>query len=184
MTVNLNVIERQVITESVGRPGPQGEPGTLPQSIYNRGFLYVNGNTQFTQITTQDTFTIATPQSEVLTGFNVGFDHNGNSRLTYIGDEPSWFWAEANACIQLDSNNIEVRMRVAKNGQDLNSSCSHTYITGLGSGDRKVDMFSTTPVYLEQGDYIETAIGNWTNTDNILVRNMGISLKVAVSGNQ
>jgi len=99
-----------------------------------------------------------------------GFTLSSN-RATYSGP-PTYFKVDAIAAMTGGSNKV-VALRVALHGTTISSSQSRTTTT---SG-RSENAHAQTYVYLTSGDYVEAYIANTTDTTNITVKDLSVTVE-------
>lgn len=146
--------------------------------VPNRGSLFITVNTTPTTFATSETYVPIVGTKQVIEDetelFNNGFDLNANV-LRYTSEEPGWYAVYANMCFTMDTSNIQIRMRIAKNGTALARSCGRTSLTGTPTSGRAESLSTHTMVYLAQNDTLDIHVGNFTNTDQLIVTNMQLS---------
>lgn len=136
------------------------------------GSLYVSGNATPTAVASTQTYYPITVTSVTLA--NSDFVA-ANSRLTLTADITGTFLIMANLCLSGPSSNEEVRARIGKNGATLPQTCSHWSITGNPSSGRVISGSLHTVLTLEEDDYVELFIGNWTNADDLTAINLQLT---------
>ena len=149
-----------------------------------RAFLYVSGNTTATTVSVTQTYYPVTAASSELSDpagnpFNRFFSAS-NSRITALASlKPGWFRVTVSACLSIDATNQQTRMRIGKNGTTLPESCAQDSVTGNPGSGRRESLGTHTMAWIEPGDYLEVFVGEWTSTNDILVRNMQFSVTPA-----
>jgi hypothetical protein len=152
--------------------GAQMDEGTRKSIQRMVGSLFVSQNEVATSIVQAETYYPVTALSTPI--YNGAFTAS-NSRLTLTADRTAWFMVVMTACLSLPDQNIQLRMRIGKNGDTLPQSCAQTTVTGTPFSGRRESLATHTIVQLSQGDYIEAFIANWTNTADVTIRNMQFS---------
>jgi hypothetical protein len=141
------------------------------------GGLYWNGNETATVVVLTETYySVVVPSTE--TGTEVGVTV-GSGTLTVDDETERTYLVTASACIALNEQNKQVRMRITLNGDDLDQTCAQSSVTGTPGSGRRINLATHTRLRLSAGDVVGLAVGNWTDTADILVRNAQLSITEA-----
>jgi hypothetical protein len=162
-------------SEFTGAEMDEADDAVLNKAL---GFLYVSGNENPTDIVETQTYYPVVADSQTVTGINSLFTAV-NGRLTYTGTASIKARLTLTACLSMDDSNKQIRMRIGINGVALDSSCAQDSITGNPQSGRRESFGTHTFAVLNEGDYVEGFVADWTNTTDILVRNMQLSAEQA-----
>lgn len=150
--------------------GGQGPAG--PGGLSSCAALYVSANITPTEIAVSEVFYNVDLSSVTLEDDDFVV---ASSKLTYAGQTPTRYLVKLTLCLSMDTSNVEIRVRIGKNGESLPQTCAHTTLTGTPTSGSKENLGTHTIITLNEGDEITAMVGNWTDTSDITVRNMQLS---------
>lgn len=156
-----------------------GTPATPPNPAM--GEVYMTANTVATPITTADTYTKVSGVAFTL-GTSQNFDMPVNGRLRYTGTKTAYFHLGCTLSMSGAGANDVFSGVLYKNGT-VNTNLEYTAGTELSAGTitRKMGAASdagSTAIHvmtqLSTNDYIELAIKNETDTDDITIEHVNL----------
>lgn len=138
------------------------------------GGLFWNGNDIATPVSSMETYyNVVIPSTGMGTEVNVTV---GSGTLTVTDPLERTYLVTMSACLVLTQSNQEVRARITRNGDDLEQTCAQQSVSGNPQNERRVSLGTHIRLRLSAGDVIGMAVGNWTSTTDITVRNAQISI--------
>jgi hypothetical protein len=81
----------------------------------------------------------------------------------------------ANACLSKPSQQKQIRMRIALNGDDLIQTCARTSVGGIGNDPRVESLATHTVLELKVGDEITLAFANWSDATTFTLTNLQLT---------
>jgi hypothetical protein len=149
--------------------GAQIDAGVRKSISRKVASLYVSQNEVATAIAQAETYYLVDPACVTLVSNGLAVS---NCRITNSTGDSIALMATLNVCLSLPEQNIQVRMRLGRNGVTLPQTCAQVTLTGTPTSGRRESIGTHTVITLAPGDYLEPFIANWTNSTDITVRNM------------
>jgi len=81
----------------------------------------------------------------------------------------------ANACLSKPSQEKEIRMRIALNGDDLQQTCSRASVGGIGNTPRVESLATHTVMTLDVNDVVALAFANWSDSTTFTLTNLQLT---------